>query len=208
MYEPTVYLVDDDIDMRESLECLLQASGMQTCAFERADQFLHEYCPALMGCVIVDYQMPGMTGLELLERMQIPGEDALPAILMTAFADVPIAISAMKRGAIDLLEKPFQPEDLMAKVQEALSRDLQRQSIRSQQTQLVKKFERLTKRENETLELLRAGLPNKAIAAKLEITERAVEMRRARIMEKIEAQSIAELFEEFAIYRKLIEPVA
>lgn len=206
MNQPTVYLVDDDVDMRESLGCLLQASGYITRAFETAVQFLDEYDPDLQGCVIVDYQMSGMTGLEMLERMQTKSADGLPAIFITAFADVPIAVSAMKCGALDFLEKPFQPSDLIAKVEEALRQDLLRQSLRSQRTNLLEKFERLTRREKDTLELLRQGFPNKAIAAKLQITERAVEMRRARIMEKLEVQSIAKLYEDFATYRKLMDP--
>ncbi|MCA9069499.1 MAG: DNA-binding response regulator, partial [Planctomycetaceae bacterium] len=128
------------------------------------------------------------------------------AIFITAFADVPIAVTAMKSGAVDFLEKPFQPNDLLTKVEEALRQDLIRQLLRSQRIKKKKKFERLTRREKETLELLRQGFPNKAIAAKLHITERAVEMRRARIMEKLEAQSIAELYEDFATYRKLMDP--
>jgi FixJ family two-component response regulator len=147
--------------------------------------------------------MPGLTGVDLLEQIHGAEVDSLPAIFITAYADVPTAVSAMKSGAIDFLEKPFEREELLSKIETALSQDLERQSLRKQRENLIRKFNRLSDREKATLEMLRQGLPNKAIAARLQITERAVEMRRARIMEKLEARSIADLYEDYAEFRLL-----
>jgi FixJ family two-component response regulator len=203
MNQPTVYIVDDDNDLRASLECLLRTSGYKTRSFSSAGDFLKVHSAEMSGCVIVDQQMPGLTGVDLLEQIHGAEVDSLPAIFITAYADVPTAVSAMKSGAIDFLEKPFEREELLSKIETALSQDLERQSLRKQRENLIRKFNRLSDREKATLEMLRQGLPNKAIAARLQITERAVEMRRARIMEKLEARSIADLYEDYAEFRLL-----
>lgn len=201
MNQPTIYIIDDDDDMRSSLDCLLKACGYATLTFASAVDFLAQYSTDAYGCVIVDHQMPEMSGLELLEKLCNLGQLSITVLFITAYADVPTAVSAMKYGAIDFLEKPFQREELITKVEQALHRDQAKSELRSKRSRLCQKFERLSAKELETLDLLRQGLPNKAIASQLKITERAVEMRRARMMEKLEVQTIASLFEEFADYR-------
>lgn len=203
MNQPTVYIVDDDDDMRDSLVTLLEAIGHRTASFASPVAFLEQYSPAMRGCLIVDQQMPGMTGLQLHEILQSRDGDVLPVVFITAYADVPTAVTAMKGGAVDFLEKPFGRADLAVRVESALKKDAERQQRRERKSRLADKFETLTRRERETLELLRQGLPNKTIAARLDLTERAVEMRRARIMQKLQVQSVAELFEELVSYRLL-----
>ncbi|MBD3675118.1 MAG: response regulator transcription factor [Planctomycetaceae bacterium] len=187
--------------MRSSLDGLLKACGYATVPFASAMEFLDQYSPDDFGCVIVDHQMPEMSGLELLERLFDMGELSITVLFITAYADVPTAVSAMKYGAIDFLEKPFERKELITKVEQALQREQVKSELRLKRTGLCEKFDRLSTKEMETLDLLRQGLPNKAIASQLNITERAVEMRRARMMEKLAVQTIASLFEEFADYR-------
>ncbi len=196
MNSPTVYIIDDDDDMRHSLECLLSAAGYRVRAFVSALAFLDALPVERPGCLIVDQLMPGMTGLELIERIHSGIDDALPTIFITAYADVPTAVTAMKGGALDFLEKPFDKASLLAQVDRALERDVRQQASHSRWSELQSRYDALTERERKTLALLREGLANKVMAARLGITERAVEMRRAAILRKMGASSTAELLEE------------
>ena len=193
MQEPTVFIVDDDPDMRDSLRWLMETVGLRAACFESAVEFLRDFDGNATGCLVVDVRMPGMSGLELLETLATGGE-CVPVIFITAHADVPMAIRALKSGAAEFIEKPFNRQSLLDKVQWAIREDAA-PSARCLPTarRLEARFRRLTDKEREALELIKQGLPNKAIATHLDITPRAVEMRRSGLMKKLGARSLAEL---------------
>lgn len=192
MQEPTVYIVDDDADLRDSLRWLMETVGLRALAFGSAAEFLREYSPNGPGCLVLDVRMPGKGGLDLFEKLAGRGE-GMPAIFMTAFADVPMAIRAMKLGAVEFVEKPFNRQALLDKVQRAIEEDARRRSSMADRAAIEARFGSLTDKEREVLDLIKDGLPNKAIANRLEITPRAVELRRAGLMRKLGARSLAEL---------------
>ncbi|QDV35734.1 response regulator transcription factor [Tautonia plasticadhaerens] len=192
MQEPTVYIVDDDADLRDSLRWLMETVGLRVRAFGTAAEFLRESPPDGPGCLVFDVRMPGKSGLDLFEELVGRGEGR-PAIFMTAFADVPMAIRAMKSGAVEFVEKPFNRQELLDKVQRAIDEDARRRALLVDREAIDARFRSLTEKEREVLDLIKGGLPNKAIAARLAITPRAVEMRRAGLMRKLAARSLAEL---------------
>lgn len=188
--EQVVSVVDDDVAVRDSLTMLLEAHGMTVRSFESAQAFLAALSPGRQGCALVDVRMPGMTGLELQATLK-ERDIALPLIFMTGFAEVPVAVQAMKAGAVDFIEKPFEDDIIVAAVERALAID--RASGSAGATDALAKIERLTDREREVFDLLAVGEPNKIVAQKLQISPRTVEVHRARIMEKIEARSLSDL---------------
>jgi FixJ family two-component response regulator len=192
MKDPTVYIVDDDPDMRDSLNWLLKTVGLRTQTFASAAGFLREFSPNGPGCVILDVRMPGTGGLELFEQLLARGE-GMPVIFITAYADVPMAVRAMKSGATEFVEKPFNRQTLLEKVQRAINDDTERRSRLAASESMRSRFERLTAKEREVLSLLKEGLPNREIAARLAITPRAVELRRSNLMRKLGASSLVEL---------------
>lgn len=187
-----IYVVDDDRDSRESLVYLLQTVGLQARAFSSATEFLMGMDPEQPGCLVCDVRMPEMSGLELFERLTAAGSQ-LPVIFVTAYADVPMAVRALKSGAAEFIEKPFNAQTMLEKIQRALVEDSRRRQQLALWTEFRNRLENLTDKERETLNLVCEGAPNKAIAAQLNITERAVEMRRATLMKKLNAHSVAEL---------------
>jgi FixJ family two-component response regulator len=189
---PTVFLVDDDADMRDSLVYLLHSVGIATRAFPSATAFLAEYASGQPGCLVCDVRMPDMSGLELYERLLVAGVQ-LPVIFMTAYADVPMAIRALKSGAVEFVEKPFHAQTMLERVQRALAEDRHRRTEAARWQGVEERIATLTDKEREVLAQIMEGAPNKAIAVKVEITERAVEMRRASIMKKLDVHSLAEL---------------
>jgi FixJ family two-component response regulator len=192
MQEPTVYLVDDDADLRDSLRWLMETVGLRVRAFGSAAEFLGAERSEGPGCLVLDVRMPGKSGLDLFEELVARGE-GMPAIFVTAFADVPMAVRAIKSGAVEFVEKPFNRQALLDKVQRAIEEDARRRDLLAHREALDARFRSLTAKEREVLELIAEGLPNKAIANRLEITTRAVEMRRASLMRKLAARSLADL---------------
>lgn len=187
--DPTVYVVDDDEAVRDSLEALFEAAGLQVTTFPSARQFLDAMAsPA--GCLVADVRMPDMDGLQLLAELAAR-PSALPVIVITGHGDVPMAVKAMKLGAADFIEKPFNPDVLLASVRNAL-RATPGQSG-GLGPQIAGRLDRLTAREREVLDLLVIGRPNKGIALELGISPRTVEIHRARVMEKMEAESLSHL---------------
>lgn len=188
----TVFIVDDDEAVRDSLRWLLEANGYRVKSFGSAEDFLEAYDPEQIGILIVDVRMPGMSGLELQEEL-IARNAPLPIVFITGHGDVPMAVSTIKKGAIDFLEKPFNETDLRAIVtrmlQEANERASQAQAKRNQQAVLG----RLTSREQQVLERIVAGRLNKQIAGDLNISIKTVEAHRANIMEKLEVTTVADL---------------
>jgi FixJ family two-component response regulator len=192
MQDPTVYIVDDDPDMLDSLRWLMKTVGLRVQTFPSAADFLREFAPGGPGCLVFDVRMPETSGLDLFEEMVARGQ-SMPVIFITAFADVPMAIRALKSGAVEFVEKPFNRQTLLEKVQRAIKDDIERRRLLAHREAIRTRFRRLTEKEREVLELIKAGQPNKVIAASLDITPRAVEMRRASLMKKLGARSLVEL---------------
>jgi FixJ family two-component response regulator len=184
--------VDDDEAVRDSLRWLLEANGYRVRSFDRAEEFLNAYDPEQVGVLIADVRMPGMSGLELQEEL-IARKAPLPIVFITGHGDVPMAVSTMKKGAVDFLEKPFNETDLRAIVarmlRQATDRISQAQAEKSHQEVLA----RLTAREQQVLERIVAGRLNKQIAGDLNISIKTVEAHRANIMEKLEVTTVADL---------------
>lgn len=199
---PTVFVVDDDRPMRESLVVLLEALGFAVRAFPSAAAFHRFYRPQMSGCLLLDVRMPVQDGLALYEQLLREGK-RLPVIFITAHANVTTAVAAMKTGAIEFLEKPFGRQTLLEHIRKALALDAQWRQSESEFVAIEERIQRLTDRERETLELLLAGESNKTMAAKLLLSERAVEMRRAGIMRKLEVETVAELLELAVTHRVL-----
>jgi FixJ family two-component response regulator len=192
MDQSIVYIVDDDPDMRDSLRWLMKTVGLRAQTFASASEFLREFTPNGPGCVILDVRMPGTSGLDLFEELVTRGE-GLPVIFITAYADVPMAVRAMKSGAVEFVEKPFNRQTLLDKVQRAIKDDTERRSRVAARERLAARFQRLTDKEREVLELIKDGRPNKEIASRLQITPRAVELRRSSLMRKLGVRSLIEL---------------
>ncbi len=187
--EPTVLVVDDDAAVRDSLEAMLEAEGYRVELFADARTFLREFEPHPQSCVLIDVRMPDMDGIELLEELA-RRPDAPPVIMITAHADVPLAVKAMKLGAIDFIEKPFTAEALVAAIREALASAAH---APAPVAEVTGRLGRLTERERQVLEQLVIGRSNKAIALELGISPRTVEIHRARVMEKMRAESLSHL---------------
>jgi len=188
----TVFVVDDDRAVRESLAMLVQSAGLAAETFESAQAFLDAYHPDRRGCLITDIRMPGMSGLELQERLT--NDDLrIPVIVLTGYGNVPAAVRALKGGAVDFVEKPFNPEALLDLVQQALAKDTEIRELSAQEAELAERMALLTPREHEVMSLVVAGNANKVIAIELSISERTVELHRGRIMKKMQARSLAEL---------------
>jgi two-component system response regulator FixJ len=191
-HDPVVFVVDDDPAMRDSLKLLLESSGYSTQTYESAVAFLASDAHGRPGCVVADVRMPEMDGLELQEELRAK-RSALPVILMTGHADVPIAVRAMKAGAIDFLEKPFEDTALLDSVRRALERARATGAADANTKIVQERLATLTERERQVLDLLVAGKPNKIVAYELSISPRTVEIHRARVMDKMEAKSLAQL---------------
>ncbi len=190
--EPTVFVVDDDEAVRDSLRWLLEANGFRVRAFASAEQFLADWRAEMTGCLVLDVRMPGMSGMELHDELLRRGA-ALPLIFITGHGDVPMAVASMKKGASDFLEKPFNDEQLCGMVRQALARARERHDAQLAGRQAQERLERLTSRERQVLDLIVAGRLNKQIADDLSISIKTVEAHRANIMEKLGARTMADL---------------
>ena len=188
----TVYIVDDDEAVRDSLRWLLEANGYRVRAYQSAESFLEEYDPDQVGVLIADVRMPGMSGLELQEQL-IARKSPMPIVFITGHGDVPMAVSTMKKGAVDFLEKPFNESDLREIVARMLEQASQRLSAVQAQRNHEAMLARLTAREQQVLERIVAGRLNKQIADDLGISIKTVEAHRANIMEKLEVTTVADL---------------
>ncbi len=190
--DAVVYVVDDDESARESLCWLLETEGIATSAFASAEEMLQEWSADWCGCIMIDVRMPGMNGLQLQEELN-DRQSLLPIIVLTGHADVPVAIRAMKQGAFDFLEKPYSDHELMVCIRAALERGEEISRAEREKSVLAVGFESLTEREREVMYLVVDGKTNKAIAAALGISDKTVEVHRARVMEKTSARSLSEL---------------
>lgn len=188
----TVFLIDDDAGVRDSLSLLLSLKGLRTQPFATAESFIATYQADWPGCVLTDLRMPGMTGLELLAALR-ERRIEVPVVVLTAHGDVATARAALKNGAFDFLEKPIDDAMLLDVLQNALRVDRERRGAAASRSSTDARLERLTAREREILALLAAGHQNREIALKLGISPRTVEVHKARIMEKLDCTSLAEL---------------
>lgn len=190
--KPVVYVVDDDDAARDSLVFLLKTAKLSVKAFESAEAFLSGVPSPGSGCIITDIRMPGMSGIELLKHVR-KQDLPLPVIVITGHGDVPLAVEAMKYGAADFLEKPFDDEALLTSVQSALARRKQDEKRDAERAEVLDKLATLSARERQVLEGLVGGLPNKSIAYDLKISPRTVEIYRANAMTKMGANSLSDL---------------
>ncbi|NNE08682.1 MAG: response regulator transcription factor [Gemmatimonadetes bacterium] len=189
----TVFIVDDDRGILSSLKWLLESTSYQVETFSSADEFLERTCePMPVSCLIVDVRMPDTSGLELLQILRSRGI-TIPAIVISGHADVPMAVNAMKTGALDFLEKPFDEQDLLDRIEKALSIDHVHRTQRDAREKLLQRMRRLTRREREVMDLVVQGKSNKDIANDLNISNKTVEAHRAKVMKKMEADSLARL---------------
>lgn len=188
----TVFIVDDDDAVRSSLRLLLKSVGLSAVAYPSARDFLAAWNPEQPSCLVLDVRMPGMSGLELQEELNRRGA-IVPVIFITGHGDIPMAVEAMQHGAFDFLQKPFRDQDLIDRIQKAIASDAANRAQLLEKDRIRGRFESLTPREREVLALVTAGKANKVMAGDLGVSQRTVEIHRARVMEKMEAASLAHL---------------
>jgi two-component system, LuxR family, response regulator FixJ len=189
---PLVYLVDDDEAIRDSLGLLLRSVGLACEVYASALDFLAAYDPSRHSCVIADIRMPGLSGLELQQRLNEQRAE-VPVIFITGHGDVPMAVNAMKSGASDFIQKPFRDQDLIDRIHKALAKDSERRASRAQEDVIRERLSALTPRETEVMRRVVRGQANKVIALDLGVSQRTVELHRARVMRKLKMRSLAEL---------------
>ncbi len=187
-----VFIVDDDDAVRDSLRLLFKTVGIEAVTFESGDEFLHEYDADWQGCIVLDIRMPGTSGLEVQKTLAERG-NALPIIFITGHGDVPMAVEAMQAGAFDFVQKPFRDQELVDRVSQALSVNEEQHENAAHTRQVLDCYKDLTPREKEVMHCVVKGQANKVIAMDLDVSQRTVEIHRARVMEKMKARSLADL---------------
>ena len=198
--EPTVFLVDDDEAVRDSMRWLVESVGLKIETFSSGQIFLESFDPERPGCLITDMRMPGMGGLELQEQLRRRGS-AMPVIIVTAFGDVQTAVRAMKGGAVDFLQKPYNNDQVLELIQRSIAKDQEERQRRGELQLVEEGLQRLTPREREVLQLVVGGHSNKEIARELGIVPKTVEAHRAQVMDKMGVRSLADLVRRFSEYQ-------
>jgi len=191
-HAPTVFVVDDDGAVRSSLRLLLKSVGLAVSAFDSAQAFLDAYSQLWAGCILLDVRMPDMSGPVLQQQLTLRGS-RLPVIFITGHGDVSMAVEAMQKGAFDFVEKPFHDQELLDRVHRALAEDARIRCQLAEHETIRNRFDSLTPREREVLEQVTRGSSNKVMAYDLRISQRTIEIHRSRIMEKMQAPSLAQL---------------
>jgi FixJ family two-component response regulator len=199
-FDPIVFIVDDDEAVRSSIEMLVRSLSLRAETFASAREFLEDFDPEQPGCVVLDVRMPGMSGLELQEKLSEMGA-TIPIIFITAHGDVPMAVSALKGGAMEFIQKPFRDQELIDKIQAALKMDAEERDALATRESVEARVALLTRREREVMDLVVEGKPNKVIAADLGLSERTVEIHRARVMAKMLADSLPHLVQMALLVR-------
>ena len=202
---PLVVVIDDDPSIRSSLKFLLSTVGLQAATFDSADGFLHTNFPDVPSCLVLDVRLPGLSGLDF-QRELAARNICIPIIFLTGHGDIPMSVRAMKAGAIEFLTKPFRDQDLLDAVRVALDRDRKRREQETQMADFRHRFDSLTHREQEVVSMVVAGMLNKQIAAELGTAENTAKVHRSRAMEKMHAQSVAELVKMIDKLEASVEP--
>jgi FixJ family two-component response regulator len=187
-----VFVIDDDPSVRDAIKSLIRSVGMHVETFASAQEFLASNRPDVPACLVLDVRMPGLSGLDL-QREMVDAGIRIPVIFITGHGDIPMSVRAMKAGALEFLTKPFRDQDLLDAISQAVERDRTDRSQYAEMAELRRRFEELTPREREVMEHVVSGLLNKQIAARLNISEITVKLHRHQVMEKMEAESLAEL---------------
>jgi FixJ family two-component response regulator len=190
--QPTVFVVDDDEPVRDAICLLLDTVDLPHECYDSATTFLEDYNGQRTGCLVLDIRMPGMSGLELQDHL-LAGNDPLPIIFITGHGDIPMAVEAMKKGAMDFIRKPFRDQELLDRIQEALNHDAENREHHADLEAVRDRASNLTPREQEVFERVAEGQANKVVAIDLEISERTVEIHRSQVMQKMEAKNLADL---------------
>ena len=187
-----IAIVDDDPSVREGLSSLIRSAGLQAETFASAQEFLARPAAEAPSCLVLDLQLPGLSGLDLQKRMAEVGME-IPIVFLTGHGNIPASVQAMKAGAVEFLTKPFDEQDLLQAIQEAVERDRRNREQRAEIRELQNRYESLTAREQEVMQQVISGLLNKQVAAELNITEYTVKIHRGRVMRKMHAESLADL---------------
>ena len=190
--EPTVFVVDDDEAIRKSLRWLIESVDLKVQTFESAQEFLEAYDPDVPGCLVLDVRMKGMSGLDLQEKL-VEDDIRIPVIILTGHGDVPMAVRAMKGGAVDFLQKPVSDQVLLDHIQHALQEDSKGRESRAEDMLIQKRVEQLTKREKQVMQHVVNGMSSKEIASELGVSFKTIEAHRAKIMKKMKAKSVPHL---------------
>ncbi len=192
MSETTVFIVDDDQQVRDALGLLMESVGLNVVTFESGQLFLDAFDSSVPGCIVTDIRMPGMSGLELQKKLK---QEKLhpPVIIITGHGDIPMAVDAMQAGALDFIEKPFNDQRLLDSVHRAIETDAGQRGQATQIAEIKERMDTLTKREREVMNLITQGKRNKTIADELHVSQSTVEAHRAKVMEKMQANSLSDL---------------
>jgi FixJ family two-component response regulator len=190
--EPTVFIVDNDEAVLDSLRMLMKSVGLRAECFRSAAEFLDAYDPERSGCLVLDVRMPGMSGIDLQGNL-VAMHSMLPIIFITGHGDIEMAVHAMRAGAVDFVQKPFSDQVLLDRIQQTVAQDVSNRESLSKRDEVARRMERLTPREKEVMSMVVSGKANKVIAIDLGVSERTVEIHRARVMKKMEATSLPHL---------------
>ena len=192
MSETTVFIIDDDEEVRSAMVLLMESVGLNAKAYISATEFLKEFDPKIPGCIVTDVRMPGMSGLDMQKKLNEIGAH-LHIIITTGHGDIPMAVDAMREGALDFIEKPFNDQRLLDSVHRAIEKDAAERGIAMRLAEIQDRVASLTRREKEVMELITQGKRNKIIADELCVSQSTVEAHRAKVMEKMQADSLSEL---------------
>ena len=202
-----VYVVEDDDAVRDSLQMMLESVGRRVESFASADSFLAAYNQSMAGCIVLDIRMPGMNGMELQRKLN-EINSILPIIFVTGHGDVPMAVEAMQQGAVDFVQKPYREQELLDKITQAMKLDEENRDSLLQRQLILANMNELTPRERDVMKQMVAGKANKVIAIELDISQRTVEIHRARVMEKLNANSLAHLVRMYLTVEKDLNDTA